>query len=328
VGRNSFNQVQPSAESSCPLLPADSQPTHLADALLHDDPRPGYAGPGLVWLDDEGTLSLARELPGMVLCLKIFYVYQVDPLWNIPLQVVADLKVWLNRQFLASQGITPMPKLSSRAITTSDQVWKLLAQFDANTLHKSAFIRATPVDSAPQIPIVAASVKSQIHPTRTALASPDFGMVAQAFLAKAPTKLSYLDGQSTQTQADLAKCRNSHPLNVDMSLQRQNQAQHAEIARLTNSIKEYGSRIRSAYRDIRQLRNELRDSQNQNRELREKYALSKQKAIRVDQSGTRARVGHHLYYLLVSFPLDYSCCVYRVVYSSHSFTFPRQCYHS
>lgn len=266
------------------------QSTDLADALLHNDPRPGYAGPGIVWLDNEGTLGLAREFPGMCLCLKISYVDEVDPIWNIPLRVVSNLKGWLNRQFLAAQGITPMPKLNRRAITTLAQIWELLAQFDADVQHKSAFIRGTPIDLAFKKPIVEASVIFQTRPTQVTTTSPEVDMITNDVLANGSEHVAYVEGQKGIAPEHLPSRHHVFSKSMEMSLQCKIQAQQAEIARLMSSITCYSSRIRTANREIRSLKNELRDSQNLNRELQQQYNMAKRGAnwIALSKPGAEA----------------------------------------
>lgn len=286
--RNSILKAR--REMSFAAVPAKYRPTHLADALLYDDPRPGYAGPGIVSLDLGGTLTLARELPRMVLCLKIYYVYEVNPLWNVPLRAVADLKAWLDRQFLASQDITPMPKLNPRAITTLDQIWEFLAQFDANIQHKSTFVRATPTDLGFRTAIVEASVIPQTRLTPL-MTSPEG---AQNFLTDSSRHIAYLGDQKELALAGLGNCRKLLPQNADMSLLCENQAQQAEIARLTDSITKYGGRMRSANDNIRALRNEVRDAQDQISELQDKYKRAKKRADGLDDNRARAEVSHCL----------------------------------
>lgn len=268
------------------------QSTDLADALLHNDPRPGYAGPGIVWLDNEGTLGLAREFPGMCLCLKISYVDEVDPIWNIPLRVVSNLKGWLNRQFLAAQGITPMPKLNRRAITTLAQIWELLAQFDADVQHKSAFIRGTPIDLAFKKPIVEASVIFQTRPTQVTTTSPEVDMITNDVLANGSEHVAYVEGQKGIAPEHLPSRHHVFSKSMEMSLQCKIQAQQAEIARLMSSITCYSSRIRTANREIRSLKNELRDSQNLNRELQQQYNMAKRGANWIALSKPGAEVSH------------------------------------
>ncbi len=261
--------------------------------MLHNNPRPGYAGPGLVSLDGEGILTLAREVPEAVLCLKIFYVYEVNPQWNIPLRIVADLKLWLNRQFLASQDITPMPKLNTRAITTLDSIWELLAEFDASMQHQSAFVRATPVDLASRMPIVEASVIPRVWPTQMGPTNAEVGMVAQEWLGTS-THNAYNEDQEKLVAAGLTNCHNAIPATADTLLQYKNQAQEAEIERLTSSINQYSGRVRSANGAIRSLRNELRDSRNHSNELQDKYNKAKLRADRLLGSRAGAEVSHLL----------------------------------
>jgi len=261
-------------QSSSAAISGKNRPTHLADALLYDDINPGYAGPGMVLLDCEGTLTLARELPRMVLCLKIYYVYEVNPLWNIPLRTVADLKSWLDRQFLASQEITPMPKLNQRAITTLSHIWELVAQFDANMQDKSVFVRATPSDLEDRTAIVEASVIAQARPAQ-AMKSPE---VIRQQLSDGSKTVSCLGDQNDHTAADVDDGGELCSQTADMSLLCENQAQQAEITRLKCSIKSYGGRLRAANDNIRALRNELRDSRNQNSELQDRHNKAKQEA--------------------------------------------------
>jgi hypothetical protein len=246
----------------------------MADALLYNDPCPGYAGPGMVSLDCGGTLTLARELPRMVLCLKIYYVYEVNPIWNIPLRAVADLKTWLDRQFLASHEITPMPKLNPRAITTLGHIWEFLAQFDANIQQKSTIVRATPSDLGNRTAIVEASVIPQYCPTQ-AMKSPG---ISRRRLTDSSKTISCLGDQNEYRSAGVGDRSQLRSQNVDMSLLCENQAQQAEIARLKSSIMSYGGRLRSANDDLRALRNEVRDSRNQNSELQDRYTKAKKEA--------------------------------------------------
>jgi hypothetical protein len=251
----------------------ENRTTYLADALLHDDLRPGYAGPGMVSLDCEGTLTLARELPRMVLCLKIYYVYKVNPLWTIPLRSVTDLKSWLDRQFLASQEITPMPKLNHRATTTPIHIWELLAQFDANIQNKSIFVRATPSDLGDRLAIVEASVITQTR-LKQAMDGPQG---TRQRLTDDSKTFSYLRNQNGHA-ADDGGDGNLCSQKADMSLLCENQAQQAEITRLNRSIMGYGTRMRAANVNIRTLKNELRDSLTQNSELQDRYNKVKQEA--------------------------------------------------
>ena len=271
---------------------------------MHNDPRPGYAGPSIVSIDSEGALSIARELPGIILCLKLSHVYEVDPLWNISPRPVVDLKAWLQRQFLASQGITPTPKLNPRAITTLDQIWELLAQVDANSHQKSLFFRATPIEPGSRTPVVEASVISQTHSTRAATTGAEVSHECSRGEAKRSVEP---EDQNELAPAVLSNCNELLPPDVDVSLQWKNQAQQAEIARLTKSINQYGTRIRAANDDIRSLRNELRDSQNEKSELQVKYDRAKRTAGRLVHSGAKTEVSHvrsrpHLFEFL---PLNY-----------------------
>jgi hypothetical protein len=270
----------------------ESRSRALADALLHDDTRPGYAGPGMVSLDSEGTLTLAREFPGMILCLKIFYVYQVDPIWNIPLRAVADLKNWLNRQFLASQDLTPMPKMSPRAMTTLSQIWELLAEFDADAGHISAIIRVTPTDLASRIPIVEASVISQTRPVQAAANNLDVDMVARDCQVGGSNHEAYVEAQNQLPPAGRIEYHIPFTESADASLQCKNQAQQAEIARLTKSISKYGSRVRGANDNIRALRNELRDLQNHNTALQDKYDGAKKRVKMLIDDRAKTTVSH------------------------------------
>ena len=77
--------------------------TPMADAFLYNDPRPGYAGPGLGWLDGGGSFTLSRQLPGVIFCLKIAFVERVQLGLSVPSRAVTDLVSWLHRQFF---GIT------------------------------------------------------------------------------------------------------------------------------------------------------------------------------------------------------------------------------
>jgi hypothetical protein len=266
----------------------ESRSRDLADALLHDDTRPGYAGPGMLSLDSEGTLTLAREFPGMILCLKIFYVYEVDPIWNIPLRAVADLKNWLNRQFLASQAITPMPKISPRAMTTLNQIWEVLAEFDANAEHISAITRATPTDLASRIPIVEASVIPQTLPTHAAANTLDVEMVARDCPVGSSNHIAYVEPLNQLPPVGRIEHHNPFTERANPSLQYKSRAQQAEIVRLTKSISKYGSRVRGANDNIRSLRNELRDLQNHNTALQDKYdgAKKRVKMLVDDRAGT------------------------------------------
>ena len=290
---NASNRVQMSAGSPCAPLPSTTdQPADLADALLHNDPRPGYAGPGIVWLDSEGTLGLAREFPGMSFCLKIYYVCEVDPLWNIPMKVVTKLKGWLHRQFLAAQGITPTRKLNPRAVTTQAQVWELLAQFDANVQHKATFIRGTPIELASKKPIVEASVSFHTRPAQLATAGQEVGMIAQDILADDPKRVAGVEGQKRISSERHSSCHSVSSESMEASLQRTIQAQQAEIARLMSSIAGYSSQIRSANCDIRSLRTELRDSQNLNDELQHKCYMAKKEAGGMAYKTTGVEVSH------------------------------------
>jgi hypothetical protein len=287
-GIYNFDIVQPSDKKSCNPMAQESRSRGLADALLHDDTRPGYAGPGMVSLGSEGTLTLAREFPRMILCLKIFYVYEVDPIWNIPLRAVTDLKNWLNRQFLASQEIIPMPKMSPRAMTTLNQIWEILAEFDANAEHISAITRATPTDLASRIPIVEASVVPQTRPTQAAANTLDVEMVARDCPVGSSNHIAYVEPQNQLSPAGRIEYHNPFTERANPSLQCKNRAQQAEIVRLTKSISKYSSRVRAANDNIRSLRNELRDLQNHNTALQDKYdgAKKRVKMLVDDRAGT------------------------------------------
>lgn len=284
--------------SSPPSAP-ESHPT-LADTLLHEDPRPGYVGVGKVSIDSEGSLTLARELPEMILCLKIFYVHQVNPLWAIPSKTVADLKGWLNRQFLASQQITPMPKINPKATTTLDQVWEILAEFDANKSQRSAIILATPIELASRILMVEASVISRTPSTQMNKDRPEFDPLAQQ---------NWTESSRNRDQAATAGSLAVHdtiPPNTNTSLQYDNQALRAEIARLTKSVSASSANLRLANNSVRLLRNNLRDSQNRNSDLLDKYDRVK-KRIQSLTNEARTEVSHVLSPAYVD---DHSCCDY------------------
>jgi hypothetical protein len=251
-----------------------NRPAHLANAMLYHDHNPGYAGPGMVSLDCEGTLTLSRDIPQMVLSLKIYYVYEVNPLWNIPLRTVTDLKSWLDRQFLASREITPIPKLNQRAITTLSSIWELLTQFQTNIYNRSVLVRATPTDLEDRIAIVEASVIAEPPPT-PAMKTPE---AARQRLIDSSQHVSYLGYQIKRTVADVGNEGKLYPQKADMSLLCENQAQQAEITRLTCSTKRYGRRMRVANNNIRTLRNELRDSRNQNSELQDRLDKAEHEA--------------------------------------------------
>lgn len=289
---NRSDKEQSPARTSSLTAYMRSQTTHMADALLHNDARPGYAGPATVSLDSEGILHLARKLPGMVFCLKIYYVNEVNPIWNIALRAVNDLKVWLDRQFLAPQQITRMPKLNPRAVTTLDQVWELLAEFDATAKHKSAFIRATPIALASKIPIVEASVIFPIQPAQTAVAIPQVGMIAGSSMPDTSNHLAPPKSHDKQGPAGPSTYHNVFPQSGEMSLHHKNQVQRAEIVRLKTSVYKYSTRIRGANGEIRSLRNDLRDAQNRNSDLQDKYDRAKTMVDRTAGTEATAEVSH------------------------------------
>lgn len=88
-----------STTSNPPLVStAGRQPRDLVAAFLHDNPLHGYSSHSLVWQDDHNVLNIARALADMFICLKIWYVKEVDQAWNISVLPVKHLKAWVKRQ--------------------------------------------------------------------------------------------------------------------------------------------------------------------------------------------------------------------------------------
>jgi hypothetical protein len=298
--------------------------TPLADALLHDDPRPGYASPGIAMLDDEGTLTLTRALPRVVLCLKVSYVEKVDQVLNIPSRAVSNLRAWLNRQILASQGINEMPKSNTRAMTTLDQIWEILAQFEADKKNKSVIIRATPLDVGFKTPIVEASVFPTTASSIATGPNQQSDMDAPTCLTKGHNNFLDRENQQECTLASVASGYDIPPRAADIASQFEVQALQAEITRLKQSVNDYAGRVQRANNSIRKLRNELRDSNDITKELRDKCIRTEKKLDIFVGSGAVNKVSHfnvilhrHLIILSSKAPLAHasSCRVCSVLFS-------------
>ncbi len=268
---NCSDEVPLSAESSFAHGPERPVPIQPADGFLYDDTRPGYAGRGMARSSDDGISTLSRELPGRILCFKITFVNEGSPYWNIPLEAVEDLGAWLNCQFLALQSMPIMSKPNPIAITHIDQIWGLLARFDTTAEEKSILIRATPIEMDTSIPMVELSIVWPITSPEAASFNPNAAMMPQGYAMNTPSNMARLQNQNALPSVSVDDYQVDSGQPSDKLLQSKNEAQEAEITRLTTSVKQYGQRMRLANNDIRELRGKLRDSEQSIRELQQKY---------------------------------------------------------
>jgi hypothetical protein len=274
---NSADKVPLSTRSSSAPGPQSLAPTQLVDAFLYGDCRPGSARPGMARVDVRGTLTLQREIPGLVLYLNVAFVDEVNPTWNIPLTVMADLGAWLNREFAASQNTRGIPKFIARAITTIDQIWEVLARFDTTAAEKASLIRATPVELVTRMPIIEASVIFLNPPTEAAPARPGLAAVPQGYTANTTYQIARSTDNNVLTNDSIANDHNRVPQPDDKSLQNKNEAQQAEITALERSVKRYSTRIRAANKQIRELQTKLRDSEDRVGQLQNKHNAATKK---------------------------------------------------
>lgn len=249
-------------------------PIQPADVFLYDDTRPGSAGRGTARLDDDGVFILSRELRGKVLCFKMAFVNQDSPNWNMPWEAVEDLGAWLNFQLLALESIPIMQKPNPTAITYIDQIWGLLARFDTSAEEKSILIRATPIEMDTSIPMVEVSVLGPSTSPEAASFNPNAAMMPQGYVMNTPSNMARLQNPNAPACGSAAQHHVGLAQPSDRPFQSNNEAQEAEITRLRTSVNKYSQRIRLANNDIRELRNNLRDSDQSNRELRKKYGIA------------------------------------------------------